>query len=125
MLDPNSIEFTFCVTHKINLILIFYSFLCIRSFHFAKEVVFAKTLEEERARLVASSTVTTTEEKIGDGIINQTNSFSNGEKVRPTTTSLSSIITANNQPTKADDDVDAGDYEEEDGWGSDGWGDDD
>ena len=125
MLEPNSIEFTFCVTHKINLILIFYSFLCSRSFHFAKEVVFAKTLEEERARLVASSTVTTTEEKIGDGIINQTDSFSSGEKLGPATASSSSIITTNDEPTIADDDVDVGDDEEEDGWGSDGWGDND
>ena len=88
-------------------------------------MVFAKTLEEERARLVASSTVTTTEEKIGDGIINQTDSFSSGEKVGPATASSSSINTANDQPTTADDDVDFGDEDEEDGWSSDGWGDDD
>ena len=81
--------------------MIFYSFLCIRSFHFAKEVVFTKTLEEERARLVANSTDTTTEEKIGDGIINQTDSFSGGEKVGPATASSSSINNANNQPTIA------------------------
>lgn len=91
-----------------------------------QEVVFAKTLEEERARLVASSPATTTEEKIGDGILNQTDSFSSGEKVGPATASSSSIITAHDQPTTADEDVDVeDDDEEEDGWGSDGWGDDD
>ena len=43
----------------------------------------------------------------------------------PATASSSSIITANNQPTTVDNDVNVRDDEEEDGWGSDGWGDDD
>ena len=88
-------------------------------------MVFAKTLEEKRARLAASSNVTTTEEKISEGITNQTDSFLSGEKVGPATASSSSIITANDHPTTADNDVDVWDDDKEGDWGSDGWGNED